>query len=475
MRKKYTQMSLSDTYDDVSSKLEHNKPEFIQLIDEHIDFNSLISAKFRLAFYRRLGRPREYRLESFVRFCVLQKILGVTDDSVFLNILRCSPELTDFCRFDKVPDADKITRFRQNFVGYIKSMFDSLVDITEPICREIDPKKADYLIYDPTGVEAHVAENNPKFLNAKLINAKKLARKNPKLDPHALAYSSLPDSAKSNPFAKQQYINGHFCYAFKSGLISNGLGVIRDIAFFDEVFKRRHPEVVVKKTDNPDLDKEIGDSVSLRPVLSDFFNVHPGFSYKTFLGDSSFDSYDIYTMLRDEFHFERMAIPLNGRNSSNNHADFDANGTPLCPLDKTPFIYLGASNDAHHSKRFKWVCHKSEKVPKSSKRRCSCDSPCTKSSYGRCVYTYPNKELRLYPGIPRGTAHWDNLYRHRVAIERSINILKDPLGVASRRSFSMRTVKADLLFAGITQLIGVVLAHAVNKLKLYKSIRRLIA
>ena len=39
----------------------------------------------------------------------------------------------------------------------------------------------------------------------------------------------------------------------------------------------------------------------------------------------------------------------------------------------------------------------------------------------------------------------------------------------------MRTAKADLLFAGITQLIGVVIAHAIQKPELYKSIRKLIA
>ena len=45
-------------------------------------------------------------------------------------------------------------------------MFHKLVDITKPICLEIDAKKADYLIFYTTGVEPYVAENNPKFLNA---------------------------------------------------------------------------------------------------------------------------------------------------------------------------------------------------------------------------------------------------------------------------------------------------------------------
>jgi hypothetical protein len=285
----------------------------------------------------------------------------------------------------------------------------------------------------------------------------------------------MPDTAAASPFVRQQYINGHFCYAHKAGILANGLGIVRGISFFDEDFKRKHPEVVSQRTDNPQLDKEIGDSVSLRPVLSDFFEAHPSFSYKTFLGDSAFDTYDTYAMLRDDFHFERVAIPLNNRNTafSKLNAKFDDNGVPVCPIDRTPFNHLGVSGGKNRSKRFKWVCHKSEKVPKSTKRVCNCETPCTDSTYGRCVYTYPAKNFRIYPGIPRGTEHWDNLYRHRVLIERSIYLLKDPLAGASRNSFSMRTAKADLLFAGITQLIGVILAHAISKPHLYKSIRKL--
>ena len=473
MRMKNVQMSLLDTYNDVCKTMENNKPKFLALLEKHIDFRELIPAPFIWAFYRQLGRPREYSLESFLRFLVLQKILGIDKDSAFLAVLKMSSELRDYCGFETVPDASKITRFKQDFVVYIKMIFDKLVEITEPICREIDPKKADYLIYDPTGIKAHVAENNPKFLNTKMIQAKKMAKGNPQLKPHALAYSLMPDAALANPFVKQQYINGHFCYAFKAGILSNGIGIVRDINFFDEDFKRKHPHVVSQKTNDPELDKEISDSVSLRPVLSDFFEKHPSFSYKTFLGDASFDSYDNFTMLRKEFHFDRVAIPLNKRNSSSAHSEFDDNGTPICPLDKTPFTYIGKSGGKNRSLRFKWVCHKSERAGK--KRFCSCETPCTESSYGRCVYTYPDKDFRLYPGIPRGTKHWDNLYRHRVLIERSIYLLKDPLGADSRKSFSMRTAKANLLLAGITQLVGVVLANAINKQHLYKSVRKLVA
>ena len=477
MRMNKKQMSLLVTYDEVRLTEQEDKPKFLAMLKEHINLHILVPIDFYWAFYRRDGRPREYDLESFLWFFILQKTLGVDKDSTMLNILRMSAELREFCGFDYVPDAAKITRFRQDFVRQIEKVFEKFVEITEPICREIDEKKADYLIYDPTGIEAYVTENNPKFLNSKLIQAKKLSKLNPELNPHSLAYSMLPETSSANPLVKQQYTNGHFCYAFKAGVLTNGLGIIRGISFFDEEFKRKHPEVVSKKTDNPELDKEIGDSVSLKPVLSDFFESHPSFTYNTFIADGAFDTFDNYAMLRDDFKFDRVAIPLNHRNSSfsKNNTEFDDNGTPICPIDKTPFNYLGVSCGKQRSKRFKWVCHKSEKVPKSTKRICTCETPCTDSSYGRCIYTYPAKDFRLYPGIPRGTEHWDNLYRHRVLIERTIYLLKDPLGTASRKSFSARTAKADLLFSGITQLVGVVLAHAIEMPHLYKSIRKLVA
>ena len=477
MRMNKVQMSLFDTYNDVCLARDENKSEFLSLLKEHIKLRELIPGAFVWAFYRHFGRPRGYSLESLMWFCILQKTLGIEKDSTLLTVLGMSGELREFCGFDGVPDGSKITRFKQDFVRHIEKVFDNLVEVTEPICREIDAKKADYLIYDTTGIEAYVAENNPKFLNAKLAQAKKYAKNSPGINPHSLAYSQMPDTAAANAFVNQQYINGHFCYAHKVGILANGLGIVRGISFFDEDFKRRHPEAVSKRTGNPEADKEIGDSVSLRPVLSDFFAAHPTFSYKTFLGDSAFDKYDHYAMLRDEFNFGRVVIPLNLRNSSFSklNAEFDDNGTPVCPIDKTPFKYLGSSAGRHRSKRFKYVCHKSERLPKSTKRICTCDTPCTDSAYGRCVYTYPAKDFRMYPGIPRGTAHWNNLYRYRVFIERSIYIVKDSLGAGLRKSFSTRTAKADILFAGITMLIGVVLAQAINKPHLFKSIRKLIA
>ena len=42
-------------------------------------------------------------------------------------------------------------------------MFDHLVDLTEPICQKLNPALADMTIFDTSGIEAWVMENNPKY------------------------------------------------------------------------------------------------------------------------------------------------------------------------------------------------------------------------------------------------------------------------------------------------------------------------
>lgn len=154
---------------------------------------------------------------------------------------------------------------------------------------------------------------------------------------------SLPRIVKIFPLAaavscsdaKQQYINGHFCYADKFAIFTNGLGIIRHIVFLDDDFKSKHPEMPVdKKSDSPDEDKSVGDSSSLRPVLSDFFRLHPDFHLSTFLGDSAFDTIETYGFLKNDFHFSKVLIPYNPRNESTlKKAGYNEYGYPTCPND----------------------------------------------------------------------------------------------------------------------------------------------
>jgi len=85
-------------------------------------------------------------------------------------------------------------------------------------------------------------------------------------NPYAAAYSSMPSCASANPQIKQLYVNGHFCYVFKFGIITNGLGIIRHISFYNRDFMTAHPDISVnKKSDSPDEDKCAHDSKLLIP------------------------------------------------------------------------------------------------------------------------------------------------------------------------------------------------------------------
>ena len=76
-------------------------------------------------------------------------------------------------------------------------------------------------------------------------------------------------------------------------------------------------------------------------------------------------------------------------------------------------------------------------------------------------YIYPEKDLRAYPGTIRDTEEWDDTYKIRTVVERDINHIKDNLCLAGRRTQNEKTLHADLILAGITQLITVVLADKI--------------
>ena len=449
-------MSLFDTYKSVEDYLESNKPELFKLLDEHLDWDKIIPNTFYRAFYKHRGRKRGYDLESFMRALFLQRTFHYVEDTQLLNTLRYSYEMRTFCGFSRVPDASKITRFKQDFCNHIRTVFENLVELTEPICQEMDKALADMLIFDTTGIESYVAENNPKRLGKQWSSA-----------------------AVSNPQVKLQYINGHMCYAQRAAVVANGLGIVRHLELLDEDFRERHPELPREpRTNSPEVDKEVGDSTALKPVLMDFRKAHPDLRYGTFSGDAAFDSYDNYSFLLSEYGFNKAAIPINPRNSANSgNNEFNENGTPLCPTDGTPFVFHSKCGGKNRSLRLKYICPKARVVQteKGATRRCFCQKSCSDSKYGKSTYIYPNKNLRLYPGIARDSDEFTKIYARRSAVERSINTLKDTLGVQGRKTSNAITTKADLFLAGIVQLICVLLAHNIHDLKIARSPRKIIA
>ena len=417
----YKQLSLADIFSDCQKKFEDDKPAFLSLLESHIDMDEIIPISFRNHFYASTGRTRKYPLHAFLWALIIQRIFSIPTDQLLLTFLSYSKPLREFCGFTKVPDASKITRFKQDFLDYLQLVFDNLVDVTEPICQAVDSAKAQG--FDKS------------------------------YDPYKAAYGSMPAHASANPEIKQLYINGHFCYVFKFGIVTNGLGIIRHISFYNK----------------------------------DFFSKHPLINPKTFLGDAAFDSAQLYKHLLtgDTFGenrvFSKAYIPLNARSGLKNE-DFPVNedGIPCCPKDSSlPMKPEGTATRKNGLVRYKFSCPKVkwiyDKSTKKCHRECQCENPCTDSKCGRMVYIYPEKELRACPGVLRGTDEWDNTYKIRTTVEKDINHIKDNLCLAGRRTQNEKTLHADLILAGITQLITVVLADKIKHHEYIRSLKPLIA
>ena len=91
------------------------------------------------------------------------------------------------------------------------------------------------------------------------------------------------------------------------------------------------------------------------------------------------------------------------------------------------------------------------------------------------IYIYPEKNLRAYPGVERGSEEWDETYKARVNVEKSINHFKDSFCVANRKTTNEKTIHADLLLASISQLLTVVVADRINQRQHIRSLKALVA
>ena len=191
----YKQLSLADIFSDCQEKFENDKPAFLSLLETHIDIDEFIPIFFRNHFYASTGRTRKYPLQAFLWALIIQRIFSIPTDQLLLTFLAYSKPLRKFCGFTKVPDASKITRFKQDFLADLQFVFDKLVDVTEPIYQAIDSAKADMTIFDSSGIEAFVTENNPKYANRIIKQLKAYAKAHgfdKSYDPYKAAYGSMP-------------------------------------------------------------------------------------------------------------------------------------------------------------------------------------------------------------------------------------------------------------------------------------------
>ncbi|UZW14823.1 transposase [Clostridium pasteurianum] len=483
---KIEQLTIFEQVSELNHMASNQPVGFIKLLSQNFDIATFIPESFTQHYYDDLGRDRKYPLTSVLSALLIMQIFHILTTTLLTIFLIFSTEIRDFCSFyESIPDESFFSRFKTDFRSDIANLFDSMALEVIDICEKIDdnlPEDSPYknlssmLIYDTSGLKPKVKENNPKTLVAEINRQKSYAKATNKenFNPYAAAYKNMPKFAQANPNIRLDFVNGHFGYFYKFGLLTNGLGIPLNLKFFDEKFYKP----IEKEFDTPEDQKYFYDNASLKSVIIPFLDnidKNSNFKFKTFLGDSEFDSYENFGLFKS-LNFEKVFIPLNPRNQANNKLnglEYDIEGVPLCPLTKEQFKADGPCKGKNRSLRYKFTCPKSHR-DKKGKCYHTCEDPCTDSKSGRMTYVYPDKDFRLYPGVQRNSTEWDETYPTRASIERCLASLKSNPCIEKPRTVNTLTMRSDLYLTCIAKLINVILAYAINKPEYIRSINKLL-
>lgn len=461
------------------NQLSFEKPvKFLHLLKEHFDITAFIPSSFYDSYYSHLGSNREYQLPSVLAALILMHLFHIPTSSLLCIFIAFSPDIRSFCQWEgKIPDDSFFSRFKTSYEKEIAHLFEAMVPYVIDICTKMDETlppdspdkgKSSMLIYDTSGLKPKVKENNPKTLVSEINKQKAFAKviNNKDFNPYAAAYKNMPKQAECNPNIKLDFVNGHFGYFYKFGMVTNGYGIPLHIHFFDEDFYSS----IRADFDSPEEQKYAFDNASLKPVLAPFLHSLPNHPFTHFLGDAEFDSYDNFGFLK-HCGFEKVFIPINPRNTQNPQMDVNEEGTPLCPIDKTEFLPDGSCKGKGRSFRLKYVCPKSVRVKRNY--ICLCKTPCRPTKSTVTSYKYPNQDFRLYPGIQRCSGEWVLTYKHRSVIERELSSLKKNPCIEAPRTTNTTTMRSDLYLAAISKLMTVILAHSLNQPRYLRNIRKL--
>ncbi|MBA1336011.1 MAG: hypothetical protein HPY66_1830 [Firmicutes bacterium] len=145
----FKQLSL---FDDLT---ENNPATVLDLLKVHFEIQRLLPYSWVFSYYKRFGRNHVYSLSSYACALLVQKLFSIPTDALLLLILNVCQELRTFCGLgNKVFDKTMLSRFKSTFADDIEDFFHTMVDLTEPICQEIDKEAAKALIIDTTGIDS---------------------------------------------------------------------------------------------------------------------------------------------------------------------------------------------------------------------------------------------------------------------------------------------------------------------------------
>jgi hypothetical protein len=189
------------------------------------------------------------------------------------------------------------------------------------------------------------------------------------------------------------------------------------------------------------VDAKRHDSVSALAALAEFRDLYPGLAVDNFLSDSASDNYATYELL-NEWGINAV-IALNRTNKGNatysERLTVDENGVPICPGGHRMACYGFCGNGRC---RIKWRC------PRVCGKPCENCIACSRTPYGRTVYTKPSWDLRLFSKIPRGGLKWKAIFKERTAAERVNNRILNHYGIENSHARGKKRISFLATIAG---------------------------
>ena len=82
------QLSLADIFEDCKDIFESDKPQFLTLLENHIDLDEIIPFSFYNHYYAATGRNRKYPLTAMLWALIIQRLFSIPTDSLLLVFLH---------------------------------------------------------------------------------------------------------------------------------------------------------------------------------------------------------------------------------------------------------------------------------------------------------------------------------------------------------------------------------------------------
>ncbi len=206
------------------------------------------------------------------------------------------------------------------------------------------------------------------------------------------------------------------------------------------------------------VDARRHDSVSAVVSLAEIRVLYPNLTFDTFISDSASDNYATYELLH-KWNINAV-IALNTKNKGNfkNPPPIGVNehGAPICPGG---YAMIHAGFYDKDRCRIKWRCP----VVLGKCSACEACQNCSKSSYGRTVYTHPSWDLRQFTTIPRGTSQWISKMKERTAAERVNNRILNNYGIEKSKARGKKHISFLTMIAGFNVHLDAQLKYLKSK------------